>query len=430
MQHLISATAARARRSISGIVSLLGLALLVVITATGGALAAQVLITRQDGTVNIFTTSGATEEIKVQQGDKVEVLGATLIAARVDGNNYLVTLVEPDGSSVEITFVDLFRLFVAGDPAITPTGHNATTLVIGDEQIANLIDALGNVATASAPLSASDPGPEPPRAPEIPAFPWPPPKASASVVLERSQVLSLWYEQWDRNKDKWKSWVDQRDLSELQDWDGTHDSRKLEILRLELYRSGETGPWRLGNPRLYWMYERAGSLLGHVDFALQRALNTGGYLTFSYYTVPEGFALATQLEQINEDRTPKQPARNRWSTELVPLNEFSLGGYFKALFRANPGFFRVIVFVVTSQPFSESDATVSREEAIAWLDRGNKWLPERIKLRPFTPAHNVTALIYEFEKSKVVETEPRFILESLVPAIQQLQISGVFEVKK
>jgi hypothetical protein len=84
---------------------------------------AQVRISHQDGTVDEITTSSATEQINVQQGDKIEVVGATLRDATVDGNNYVVTLVDPDGSIVEITFVDLFLLLAVarwGRPAVPP----------------------------------------------------------------------------------------------------------------------------------------------------------------------------------------------------------------------------------------------------------------------------------------------------------------------
>ena len=102
---------------------------------------AQVRIEHSDGTVDIITTSGATEEIIVRQGDKIEVLNATLTSATVDGNNYVVTLDDSDGGTIQITFVDLFLLLAEGDPT--------TTLVIGETTIASIVDALSEFAPAA-----------------------------------------------------------------------------------------------------------------------------------------------------------------------------------------------------------------------------------------------------------------------------------------
>ncbi|NNE82536.1 MAG: hypothetical protein HKN28_01055, partial [Alphaproteobacteria bacterium] len=110
---------------------------------------AQVRITHQDGTVDEITTSGATQQIQVQQGDKIEVVNATLTSATVDGNNYVVTLTDPSGT-VEITFVDLFLLLATGDPTTT-AADGATSLFIGETEIASIGDALSQVATAAGP---------------------------------------------------------------------------------------------------------------------------------------------------------------------------------------------------------------------------------------------------------------------------------------
>jgi hypothetical protein len=53
---------------------------------------------------------------------------------------------------------------------------------------------------------------------------------------------------------------------------------------------------------------------------------------------------------------------------------------------------------VTSQPFKESKETVTREEAMGWLDDGMIVLPESIGKQPYTEKHYCTAFIYEFEQ--------------------------------
>jgi hypothetical protein len=56
------------------------------------------------------------------------------------------------------------------------------------------------------------------------------------------------------------------------------------------------------------------------------------------------------------------------------------------------------VFVVSSQPFAQSETEVGKEEALAWLAEGLNRLPDNIALAPYTDRHTVTALIYEFQQ--------------------------------
>jgi hypothetical protein len=105
----------------------------------------------------------------------------------------------------------------------------------------------------------------------------------------------------------------------------------------------------------------------------------------------------TRLERINPDGTPTAEAE-RWTVGALPLTSFSLADYLRALFTAPSGRYRIIVFVVSSQPFAQSETQVQQDEALAWLSEGLNLLPDNMALAPFTPQHTVTALIYEFEQ--------------------------------
>ena len=131
-----------------------------------------------------------------------------------------------------------------------------------------------------------------------------------------------------------------------------------------------------------------------LDFAFQKA----GYGKRSYYSVPGGFAMASQMEQINKDGSAKGPD-DRWLLEVAQLRKFSLSSYLTALFTARPGYYRVIVFIVTSHPFSQSSVKITSEEVDQWLSGGLNRLPENIGSREFTPMHQCTALIYEFRRT-------------------------------
>ncbi|GIV59936.1 MAG: hypothetical protein KatS3mg043_1025 [Rhodothermaceae bacterium] len=113
--------------------------------------------------------------------------------------------------------------------------------------------------------------------------------------------------------------------------------------------------------------------------------------------MPDGFALVARLEQIFPDGTPKDPP-DRWSTRVRPMTRFSLTEYFRALFTATPGHYRIVVFIVSPHPFTQENVAVSLAEGQAWLSGGLNALPPALGARPLTPTHRCTALIYAFEQ--------------------------------
>lgn len=143
--------------------------------------------------------------------------------------------------------------------------------------------------------------------------------------------------------------------------------------------------------------------LKDVDSVILQAFEVNGYYEKSYYSVPDGFAVVTKLEKIYSDGKPF-PTQYRWKAKLIPLRKFSLKTYMEALFIARPGFYRIIVFVVTPHPFSQTKRTIEADVAISWLSEGLNKLPVDIGNLEFTKEHTCTALIYEFER---VEANPQ-----------------------
>jgi len=217
--------------------------------------------------------------------------------------------------------------------------------------------------------AAPPPPPPPPKGPsddeEVPQFPWPPPRASAMALVPRSFLTAP---------------------------------------------SGPPG------------------LLADVSARVLSALDQCGYSEHSFYAVPDGFALVTQLEQINRDGTPKQ-APARWAADVPPLRSFSLSDYLKALFTANPGHYRILVFVVTSHPFSQAEASVGREEAERWLASGLNQLPDAIGKLPFSEAVACTALVYEFEQPEAGK-EPVILIPSDLTGTDHLAKSRLWDALK
>lgn len=142
--------------------------------------------------------------------------------------------------------------------------------------------------------------------------------------------------------------------------------------------------------------------LGDVNNILTAALLKNGYTDKSYFLVPakenNGFALATQLEQIDEDRVPKKDP-NRWNTSTIN-NKYVGWEYIEATLLPNPGFFRVIVFIVTDAPFVPEPFKVDQETAQSWLYKGSSGFPEQLGEVGFNRYFKVYALVYEYEQKK------------------------------
>ncbi len=142
-------------------------------------------------------------------------------------------------------------------------------------------------------------------------------------------------------------------------------------------------------------------LFRDVDALLRSALDNCGYSESSYYAIPGGFAIATRIEQMNKNGTPK-PGENRWSLKNAPINPFSdFSAYVSALFKGNPRYYRVIVFVITPIGFSQGATEPGKAEVEGWFTGGFNILPADVGRRAYTDDCRCTALIYEFKKKQV-----------------------------
>ena len=137
--------------------------------------------------------------------------------------------------------------------------------------------------------------------------------------------------------------------------------------------------------------------VGDVDGRITAALDANGYYESSYLAVPDGFALVTRLEQIESDGTPKE-GPDRWSLDVAAPRPFALEEYFRHVLFGTPGHYRVIVFIVTPNPFSQSDAQVTPDQFASWLAHGFNRLPDEVASLGYTADFATTALIYQFDR--------------------------------
>lgn len=167
-------------------------------------------------------------------------------------------------------------------------------------------------------------------------------------------------------------------------------------------------------------------IFSDVDRILVAALNSGGYTARSYYSVPKGFALATRIEQINQDGTPKMPPA-RFALEPEQVSVFRPMDYLKALLNGVPGYYRVIVFILTDAPFQASGAQATEAQATAWVSSGVNVLPRTIGDLPFTRDVNCTALVYEFMRKPGADSDAtEFAMPGHLDAMTHLQKSGIW----
>lgn len=185
-------------------------------------------------------------------------------------------------------------------------------------------------------------------------------------------------------------------------------------------------PWppppatRLVLPRAAIVERQGVASQADVADVLVEALEQRGYLERGFFRVPGGFALATKLERIGDKGEPA-PEESRWAQGNVPA-EFSLSAILKRLAGVPPGRFRVLVFIVTPEPFGSSGQPVPGSVAEGWVTEGFNQLPREFRQVPVDADTACTLLVFEFERLPV-DDEARQVKR--LDARQHLQRSGL-----
>lgn len=137
--------------------------------------------------------------------------------------------------------------------------------------------------------------------------------------------------------------------------------------------------------------------LAAVAARLAGAIAAAGYLQPKFLGAGcHGFAIVLDLEHIEADGT-----RKSGTAGFAPPSQeegFSLASFIKRLFYAPPGLYRQIVLVVSEQRMAQPAPPPSEAQLRAITQDGASALPAAFDKLPFTPQHEVVALIYEFEK--------------------------------
>jgi len=179
-----------------------------------------------------------------------------------------------------------------------------------------------------------------------------------------------------------------------------------DLLRARLENDMPGFPWRVPpwSARIDIPKEKFGAAatLGTLSKTLDAALNKTGYFERSYFRVPNGIAIATRMEQIDDYGRPvREP--DRWSGTPTSQPGASLLTYIRALFApTGSGRYRVIAFIVTDLPIIPSTEVTAPTVVSKWAGNGASKLPPTVARRTLSPDYDfsVTALVYEFLKEE------------------------------
>lgn len=165
--------------------------------------------------------------------------------------------------------------------------------------------------------------------------------------------------------------------------------------------------------------------LGQVAEKISATLSEKNYPN-RFMSVPNGFAIVTQMEQYNKDGSILYNSQNRW-TEMPPHESFSLSwDYFKTLIYPRRGHLRLFVFIVTNQNYNSVDKKITKGEAVAWLGQAVNRLPKQVAEESFNSNYSINALVYEFEVPES-NHQAKQSCPTLFQSKDHLKLSGLLE---
>ena len=198
----------------------------------------------------------------------------------------------------------------------------------------------------------------------------------------------------------------------------------------------QAGPWGFATfpwppPRPTTTYCLPSSLFKYckkfvdVSEMISNALDNSGYNTKSYYYIPGGFAIATQVEQIDKSGFPKKPDSERWDLDYRQARINSFMDYLNALFTSGkPGLYRCIVFMVTDSSFKNSGQYPSDSLTESLPLNGNNKLPRVYGQLRLNEGFKYAAYIYEIQKNS---SSSKVLAQSNISAGDHLKNSNIYK---
>ncbi len=173
-----------------------------------------------------------------------------------------------------------------------------------------------------------------------------------------------------------------------------------------------TEPWPPPVPTRYAIYPRINSVrpdfktVGAVAEALHAELNRAGFFEVRYWGAPNGFALVTRMEQIDEKG---KPVTNSRSLRSPSADQLTRGGIVDALYEGGKALIssplrelRILLFVVTDDTGLVRHPPVSMTPQVGelWNTGGSFVLSKIDSLVHMKRDHLAAIFVYEFRKDK------------------------------
>ena len=137
--------------------------------------------------------------------------------------------------------------------------------------------------------------------------------------------------------------------------------------------------------------------IGDINQQLISILNAEGYYGKHYFSLPEGFALVTQLERIYPDGNPF-PVVDRWRTSVQHQDQFSLRQYLISMVFAEQGYYQSYAFVVLPRSIAENPRLgMGRLNPNAWMTVEGEKLPESIAQLSVANDYVVKVYLFAFD---------------------------------
>ena len=152
-----------------------------------------------------------------------------------------------------------------------------------------------------------------------------------------------------------------------------------------------------------------GVSLFEISEKITQGLISAGYSDYSLYTAPGGFIAITRIEAMDSaGNTISGAARFKLPSQSKAADLSLLEQVRNLFLDAPPGYYRMMLFVITDEAYVLSKDTLSESEAIERLRGGAQVLGHAYQDLPFTAQHTADVLIYEFALEGK-ETEDRTI---------------------
>jgi hypothetical protein len=131
-----------------------------------------------------------------------------------------------------------------------------------------------------------------------------------------------------------------------------------------------------------------------------RLLRDAHFPSWGFYAAPGGFAVIPRIEQIDDQSGEALAGNQRWAQPVQLASTNILSGILTV--QRPQGLYRVIVFVLTTDPRTGDEVTDPArllQLARRWGVSGALDLPQAMRGNAITPDQRLFALLYEFESA-------------------------------